>query len=91
MDSLTQHLQAMIGPGATFRDSQREAEEAMIDDGHRALVVQRTGWAKAWSIGSIGEAIIAAELVAIAARSGRKVAEAAAPYEQTELFDDLKE
>lgn len=39
------------------------------------------------SSASIGEAISAGELVAIAARSGRKVAEAAAPYEQAELFD----
>jgi len=42
------------------------------------------------SLASIGEALSAAELVAIAARSGRKVAESAAPYEQAELFDDLK-
>ena len=36
----------MFGPGATFRDGQREAIEAVIDDGSRALVVQRTGWGK---------------------------------------------
>jgi len=42
-------------------------------------------------VASIGEAISAAELVAIAARSGRKVAEAATPYEQAALFDDLKQ
>jgi ATP-dependent DNA helicase RecQ len=46
MDPLTQHLQAMLGPDATFRDGQREAIEAVIEDGHRALVVQRTGWGK---------------------------------------------
>src|SRR4029079_1143304 len=34
------------GPGATFRDGQREAIDAVIDDGSRALVVQRTGWGK---------------------------------------------
>jgi ATP-dependent DNA helicase RecQ len=46
MDDLTRHLQAMLGPEATFRDGQREAIEAVIEDGHRALVVQRTGWGK---------------------------------------------
>jgi len=46
MDPLTQHLHAMLGPDATFRDGQREAIEAVIEDRHRALVVQRTGWGK---------------------------------------------
>ena len=46
MDDLTRHLQAMLGPDATYRDGQREAIEAVTDDGHRALVVQRTGWGK---------------------------------------------
>lgn len=46
MDTLTQHLHAMLGPDATFRDGQREAIEAVIEDGERALVVQRTGWGK---------------------------------------------
>ncbi len=36
----------MLGPDATFREGQREAIEAVIEDGHRALVVQRTGWGK---------------------------------------------
>ena len=40
------HLEAMLGPGATFRDGQREAIEAIVRDGARALVVQRTGWGK---------------------------------------------
>ncbi len=46
MDDLTRHLQTMLGASATFRDGQREAIEAIIEDGHRALVVQRTGWGK---------------------------------------------
>jgi len=40
------HLEAMLGPGATFRDGQREAIAAVVRDGARALVVQRTGWGK---------------------------------------------
>jgi ATP-dependent DNA helicase RecQ len=36
----------MLGPDATFREGQREAIEAVIDDGARALVVERTGWGK---------------------------------------------
>lgn len=36
----------MLGPEVTFRDGQREAIEAVIGDGARALVVQRTGWGK---------------------------------------------
>ena len=36
----------MLGPDAEFREGQREAIEAVIGDGHRALVVQRTGWGK---------------------------------------------
>jgi ATP-dependent DNA helicase RecQ len=43
---LTAHLQAMLGPDAAFRPGQREAIESVIDDGARALVVQRTGWGK---------------------------------------------
>jgi ATP-dependent DNA helicase RecQ len=46
MDDLTRHLQAMLGSDATFRDGQREAIEAIVHDGRRALVVQRTGWGK---------------------------------------------
>src|SRR6187397_2277737 len=46
MDDLTRHLQAMLGPDATFREGQRQAIEAVIEDGHRALVVERTGWGK---------------------------------------------
>jgi ATP-dependent DNA helicase RecQ len=43
---LDPHLAATLGPGARFRDGQREAIEAVIRDGSRALVVQRTGWGK---------------------------------------------
>jgi len=43
---LIDHLQAMLGPDAEFREGQREAIEAVIGDGSRALVVQRTGWGK---------------------------------------------
>jgi ATP-dependent DNA helicase RecQ len=46
MDPLTGHLETMLGSQATFRDGQREAIEAVVQDGHRALVVQRTGWGK---------------------------------------------
>ncbi len=45
-DILQQHLEAMLGPGAVFRDGQREAIEVAIRDGSRTLVVQRTGWGK---------------------------------------------
>ncbi len=38
-------LEQMFGPGATFREGQREAIEAVIR-GERTLVVQRTGWGK---------------------------------------------
>jgi ATP-dependent DNA helicase RecQ len=43
---LTDHLRAMLGPDAEFREGQREAIEAVLGDGRRALVVQRTGWGK---------------------------------------------
>ncbi|HET9456747.1 MAG TPA: RecQ family ATP-dependent DNA helicase [Candidatus Limnocylindrales bacterium] len=43
---LADHLRAMLGPDAAFREGQREAIEAVIGDGARALVVQRTGWGK---------------------------------------------
>ncbi|MEA2519691.1 MAG: ATP-dependent helicase RecQ, partial [Chloroflexota bacterium] len=45
-EELATHLQTMLGPEAVFRDGQREAIEAVIDDGSRALVVERTGWGK---------------------------------------------
>ncbi len=46
MDDITRHLQTMLGLDATFREGQREVIEAVVEDGHRALVVQRTGWGK---------------------------------------------
>jgi len=36
----------MLGPEVRFREGQREAIEAVVGDGARALVVQRTGWGK---------------------------------------------
>jgi ATP-dependent DNA helicase RecQ len=45
-DVLQAHLQAMFGPSAAFREGQREAIEAVVEDGSRTLVVQRTGWGK---------------------------------------------
>src|SRR3954469_4465631 len=36
----------MLGPDATFRRGQREAIEAVLEDGSRALIVERTGWGK---------------------------------------------
>ncbi|MEO7229872.1 MAG: hypothetical protein ABIZ30_04685 [Candidatus Limnocylindrales bacterium] len=44
-DLLQQLLERMFGPGADFRDGQRETIEAVIR-GERTLVVQRTGWGK---------------------------------------------
>jgi ATP-dependent DNA helicase RecQ len=44
--ALQAHLEAMLGPDAEFREGQREAIEAVVGDGRRALVVQRTGWGK---------------------------------------------
>src|SRR5215210_3023070 len=43
---LLRHLRQMLGPDADFREGQLEAIEAVIGDGRRALVVQRTGWGK---------------------------------------------
>ena len=45
-DLLQAHLETMFGAGATFRDGQRGAIEAVVRDGSRTLVVQRTGWGK---------------------------------------------
>ena len=45
-DALQAHLETMFGPGAAFRDGQREAIEAVVRDGSRTLVVERTGWGK---------------------------------------------
>ncbi|MCP5940285.1 hypothetical protein NL351_30685, partial [Klebsiella pneumoniae] len=40
-------LRALVGrDDADFHDGQFEAIEALVDDGSRALVVQRTGWGK---------------------------------------------
>jgi len=39
-------LADMLGPGAAFRNGQREAIEAIVEDSARVLVVQRTGWGK---------------------------------------------
>ncbi len=45
-DALQVHLETMLGSGAGFREGQREAVEAVIRDGSRTLVVERTGWGK---------------------------------------------
>ena len=45
-DVFQPHLEAMLGPGAVFRDGQREAIAAVVEDGSRTLIVQRTGWGK---------------------------------------------
>jgi ATP-dependent DNA helicase RecQ len=45
-DALQVHLETMLGAAATFREGQREAIEAVVRDGSRTLVVQRTGWGK---------------------------------------------
>ena len=40
-------LCALVGrDDADFHDGQFEAIQALVDDGSRALVVQRTGWGK---------------------------------------------
>lgn len=39
-------LSALAGPGATLREDQWVAIEALVVDRRRALVVQRTGWGK---------------------------------------------
>jgi superfamily II DNA helicase RecQ len=39
-------LHAIAGPGATFRPGQREAIDAVVAEGRRVLLVQRTGWGK---------------------------------------------
>ena len=39
-------LEALAGPAACLRADQAAAIEAVVDDGRRALVVQRTGWGK---------------------------------------------
>src|SRR6478735_9301018 len=45
-DPVQGHLEAMFGAGATFREGQREAIDAVVRDGSRTLVVERTGWGK---------------------------------------------
>lgn len=39
-------LEALVGPSAELRADQAAAIEAVVDDGRRVLVVQRTGWGK---------------------------------------------
>ena len=46
-DHLLDALRLLTGrPDADFRDGQREAIEALVDERSRVLVVQRTGWGK---------------------------------------------
>ncbi len=46
-DSLLDALRLLTGrPAAEFRDGQRDAIMALVDDRSRVLVVQRTGWGK---------------------------------------------
>jgi ATP-dependent DNA helicase RecQ len=46
LDDAQRLLETMLGSGATFRQGQREAIEAVVRERSRALVVQRTGWGK---------------------------------------------
>ena len=39
-------LEALAGPGAVLREDQWTAISALVEQGRRALVVQRTGWGK---------------------------------------------
>src|SRR6202012_519902 len=39
-------LERLAGPGARFREHQREAVHDLVDDRARVLCVQRTGWGK---------------------------------------------
>jgi ATP-dependent DNA helicase RecQ len=41
-----QHLQALAGPGAEFREHQLDAIADLVEDRARVLCVQRTGWGK---------------------------------------------
>ena len=62
-------------------------DEPGVPAGNRALVGLG---AAPLSSASIGATISSSDLVALASRSGRKVAEPAAPYLQQEMFDHLK-
>ncbi|GAB3496300.1 RecQ family ATP-dependent DNA helicase [Nocardiopsis coralliicola] len=44
--SAERHLRALAGDGARLRDDQWRAIHALVAEGRRALVVQRTGWGK---------------------------------------------
>src|SRR3954470_19159921 len=39
-------LEQLAGPGAVFREHQREAVRDLVEDRARVLCVQRTGWGK---------------------------------------------
>src|SRR6201995_5805526 len=39
-------LERLAGPGATFREHQREAVHDLVEERARVLCVQRTGWGK---------------------------------------------
>ena len=46
-DPLLDALRRLTGrPDTEFRDGQREAIAALVDDRERVLIVQRTGWGK---------------------------------------------
>ncbi len=46
-DAAEAHLRALVGsPDAVLRDDQWVGISALVEDGRRALVVQRTGWGK---------------------------------------------
>jgi ATP-dependent DNA helicase RecQ len=45
-NSAEQHLRALAGDGASLREDQWTAIQALVVDRKRALVVQRTGWGK---------------------------------------------
>src|SRR5450755_456939 len=46
VDAPLDALRTLVGPNADFRDSQRVAIEALVDDHARVLCLQRTGWGK---------------------------------------------
>ena len=46
VDVMEQLLERLAGPGARFREHQREAVTDLVEDRARVLCVQRTGWGK---------------------------------------------
>src|ERR1039458_5185456 len=81
-DEAESFLRALAGPAAQLREDQWTAIRALVEDGRRALVVQRTGWGKS-AVYFTATALLRARGAGPSVRSERTSGRQSAPWWRT--------